>query len=110
MKRMLTIAAESGDTDAMLMLIEEYDRSDLQRCWTWAHLSRLVGDDLTKDAHLAISDDGSEYDFDVGGPAYVGGREGIRLELLTPAQDATARLAAQKLFEQIEQMRRLNVE
>ena len=38
-----------------------------------------------------------------GGPAYVAGRDGVDLEPLSLAQDATARLAAQKLFEQIEQ-------
>ena len=99
----LTLAAESGDTEAMLQLIEEYDHGDLQRCWTWAYLSRLVGTDLTQDAHYAINEDGSDYDDDVGGPAYVAGRDGVDLEPLDPAQDATARLAAQKLFEQIEQ-------
>lgn len=99
----LTLAAESGDTEAMLQLIEEYDHGDLQRCWTWAYLSRLVGTDLTQDAHYAINEDGSDYDDDVGGPAYVAGRDGLDLEPLAPAQDAIARLAAQKLFEQIEQ-------
>lgn len=34
----LTAAAESGDTDAMLQLIEDYDQGDLLRCWTWAYL------------------------------------------------------------------------
>lgn len=99
----LTLAAESGDTEAMLQLIEEYDHGDLQRCWTWAYLSRLVGTDLTQDAHYAINEDGSDYDDDVGGPAYVAGRDGLDLEPLAPAQDAIARLAAQELFEQIEQ-------
>ena len=102
-KHWLTLAAESGDTDAMLQLIEKYDHGDLQRCWTWVYLSRLVGTDLTQDAHYAINEDGSDYDDDVGGPAYVAGRDGIDLEPLAPAQDAAARLAAQKLFEQIEQ-------
>src|SRR5690606_14891276 len=54
-------------------------------------------------AHYAINEDGSDYDDDVGGPAYVAGRDGIDIEPLAPAQDATARRAAQKLFEQIEQ-------
>lgn len=105
-KHWLTIAAESGDTDAMLQLIEEYDHADLQRCWAWVYLSRLVGTDLTQDAHYAINEDGSDYDDDVGGPAYVAGRDGVELEPLGPEQDATARLAAQKLFEQIERKAR----
>lgn len=99
----LTLAAERGDTEAMLQLIEKYDHGDLLRCWTWVYLSRLVGTDLTQDAHYAINDDGSDDDDDVGGPAYVAGCDGVDLEPLAPAQDATARLAAQKLYEQIEQ-------
>lgn len=98
----LTVAAESGDTDAMLQLIEEHDQDDLLRCWTWVYLSQLFGTDLTKDAHYAINEDGSEYDDDVGGPAYVAGRDGIDLEPLSSEQDATARLGAQDLFEQIQ--------
>lgn len=86
----------------MLQLIEEHDNGDLLRCWTWVYLSQLVGTDLTLDAHYAINEDGSEYDDDVGGPAYVAGRDGIDLKPLSAEQDATARLAAQKLFEQIE--------
>ena len=102
-KHWLTVAAESGDTDAMLRLIEEHDQGDLARCWTWVHLSRLVGTDLTKNAHYAINEDGSEYDDDVGGPAYVAGRDGVDLDPLSAEQDAAARDAAQDLFEQIQQ-------
>lgn len=101
-KHWLTLAAESGDTDAMLQLIEEYDHADLQRCWTWVYLSRLVGTDLGQSTYHAINEDGSDCDDDVGGPAYVEGRDGVDLEPLAPALDVTARLAAQKLFERIE--------
>jgi TPR repeat protein len=82
-KHWLTVAAESGDTDAMLRLIEEHDQGDLARCWTWVYLSRLVGTDLSKDAHYAINEDGSEYDDDVGGPAYAAGRDGVDLESIS---------------------------
>lgn len=34
-KQWLTVAAESGNTDAMLRLIEEHDQVDLAQCWTW---------------------------------------------------------------------------
>lgn len=102
-KHWLTVAAESGDTDAMLHLIEEHDQGDLARCWTWVYLSQLVGTDLSKDAHYAINEDGSEYDDDVGGPAYVAGRDGVDLDPLSAEQDAVARDAAQDLFEQIQQ-------
>ncbi|MEO6422461.1 MAG: hypothetical protein ABIR84_07230 [Candidatus Nitrotoga sp.] len=86
----------------MLQLIEEYDHADLHQCWTWAYLSQLVGTDLAQDAHYAIHEDGSKYDDDVGGSIYVEGRDGVDLEPLSAEQDATARLAAQKMFEQIE--------
>lgn len=102
-KHWLTLAAESGDTAAMLQLIEEWEHDDLQLCWKWVYLSRLLGMDLTQDAHFAINEDGSDYDDDVGGPAYVAGRDGVDLEPLPAEQDATARFAAQKLFEQIKQ-------
>jgi hypothetical protein len=101
-KHWLTVAAESGDTRAMLRLIEEYDQGDLARSWTWLYLSRLVGTDLSKDDHYAINEDGSEYDDDVGGPAYAAGRDGVDLESLSAEQDATAKDAARDLFDRIQ--------
>lgn len=101
-KHWLTVAAENGDTDAMLRLIEEHDQGDLARCWTWVYLSRLVGTDLSKDAYYAINEDGSDYDDDVGGPAYAAGRDGIDLAPISAEQDAAAKQAAQGLFEQIQ--------
>ena len=90
-KHWLTVAAESGDTDAMLRLIEEHDQGNLARCWTWVYLSQLVGTDLSKDEHYAINEDGSEYDDDVGGPAYAAGRDGVALDPLSAEQDAAAK-------------------
>ena len=58
----LTLAAKSGDTDAMFQLIRRYDHGDLQRCWTWLYRAKLVGADLTRDAHYAVNEDGSDYD------------------------------------------------
>lgn len=101
-KHWLTVAAENGDTDAMLHLIEEHDQGELHRCWTWVYLSQLVGTDLTQDGHYAIHEDGSGYDDDIGGPAYVAGRDGVDLEPLGTEQDTTARLAAQNLFKCIQ--------
>lgn len=98
----LVIAAKAGDTGAMRRLIEEFDSADLQRCWTWLYLARLLDTDLTKDAHYAINEDGSLYDDDVGGPAYVDGEDGVRLDPLSAEQDAVARQYAEKLFNQID--------
>ena len=101
-KYWLTVAAERGDTDAMFQLIEEHDQDDLLRCWMWVYLSQLVGSDLAKAAYTAINEDGSDYDDDVGGPAYVAGRDGVNLDRLGTEQDAAARLAAQEVFDQMQ--------
>lgn len=97
-KQWLTAAAESGDIEAMRQLIEDYDHDDLQRCWTWVYYAELVGADLTKDEHYAIHEDGSEYDDDVGGTAFVAGRDGVELDPLGMEHDASARRAAQEFF------------
>lgn len=98
----LTIAAEGGDIDAMRQLIEHYDLGDLERCWKWLYLAQLLGTDLTKSNHYAIHEDGSPYDDDVGGPAYVAGEEGVELAALDAEQAAVAQRAAQELFERIQ--------
>ncbi|WP_312708736.1 hypothetical protein [Stenotrophomonas sp.] len=105
-RRWLNIAAEQGDTDAMRDLIEHYDQEDLLRCWMWVHLSRLLHHDLTLDRYHAINPDGSEYDDDVGGPAELGGQEGVELRPLPAAEDQQARDAAESLFRKIEAARR----
>lgn len=99
----LTIAAEAGDIDSILRLIEEFDHHDLQRCWTWVYFTQLLGTDLTRDDYHAINEDGSAYDDDVGGPLYAVGREGINIAPLSENQDAVARQAAQNLFDSLQQ-------
>lgn len=94
----LTRAAESGDINAMRELIEDYDTDDLLRCWTWIYLAELHGTDLTKDDHYAINEDGSRYDWDVGGNAFVAGEDGIDLPTLPDSEDKAARSAAEALF------------
>jgi hypothetical protein len=101
-KRWLTVAAERGEIDVMRQLIEGYDQSDLYRCWTWVYLAKLLGSDLTQDAHYAINEDGSPYDEDVGGPAFVGGHDGVDLESLSATQDVAAKQAAQNLYARIQ--------
>lgn len=100
-KKWLTVAAEAGDTEAMRQLIEEYDQRDLVRCWTWVYFAKLMDVDLTTDEHYAINEDGSPYDDDVGGAAYVGGRDGVVIDPISAEQDAAARDAAQKLLGRI---------
>lgn len=100
--RWRTEAAKQGDTEAMRELIEGYDRLNLQQCWTWFYLAELLGTDLSEDEYEAINEDGSPYDDDVGGPAYVGGRGGVELEPIDYEQDMAARQAAAALYEAIE--------
>ena len=100
--RCRAIAAQQGDTEAMRELIEGYDRLNLQQCWTWFYLAEMLGTDLAKDEYRAINEDGSDYDDDVGGPAYVGGRGGVELEPIDADQDAAARRAATSLYQAIE--------
>jgi hypothetical protein len=101
-RKWLTAAAETGDTKAMRQLIDGYDRGDLQKSWTWVYLAELFGEDLTKDAHYAIHEDGSPYDDDVGGNAFVGGRDGVHIDPLGAEQAAIARRTAQEIFQRIE--------
>ena len=85
----------------MRELIEDYDRSDLIRCWTWFYLAELLGTDLSKDEYVAIGEDGSPYDDDIGGPAFVGGRGGVELAPIDSELEAAARESAEKLYQAI---------
>lgn len=97
----MTIAAESGNTEAMRELIEESE-DDLLQCWTWIYLSKLIGDDLTVDRHYAIHEDGSPYDDDVGGHVEVAGEDGVNLPSLPEEADRIARKRAEVLYRHIE--------
>lgn len=97
----LTVAAESGNTNAMRELIEGFDSEDLTRCWTWIYLSQLLGKDLTKDNYYAIHENGAMYDDGVGGPMYADGIDGIELATISIVDDKLARLNAEKLFNKI---------
>lgn len=99
----LTIAAKGGDTDAMRRLIEEFDHEDLSQCWKWLYLAQLLGTDLSQDAYYAIHEDGSLYDDDVGGAAFVAGQDGVKLAPLNAEENAIARRSAEELYHQIEQ-------
>lgn len=99
--RWLSLAAESGDIEAMLELIEGYDQADPVRHWTWVYLAQELGTDLTRDQHEAINEDGSSYDDDAGGPCYVGGRDALKLTPLDDKNDALARQLADGMFDRI---------
>lgn len=101
MKFWLIIAAEKGDIEAIIRLIEEPNHDNLEQCWTWIYLAQMLGTDLTKDDYHAIHENGSHYDDDIGGPMYVDGRSGINLNPLNTAQSAIALQAAKELFKKI---------
>ena len=96
----LTGAAEEGEVGAMRELIEDFEESD-EQAWVWMHLSRLLGQDLSIGRHVAINEDGSEWDDDIGGPAYVGGDDGIELNALPIEANAVALRMAELLFSRI---------
>jgi len=97
-KQWFTIAADGGDTEAMRRLIEAYCRDDPEQKWMWVYLARLLGTDLMRDDYYAINEDGTPYENDVGGPAFVDGRDGVKLDPLDAERDAAARTAAEQCF------------
>lgn len=103
----LAIRARSGDVGAMRTLIEDRDESPF-RAWVWMHLSRMLGRDLSQDRFEAINEFGRPYDDDVGGPAYVGGDDGIELEPLAADENKRAEEEAAQLFAEIEEHYELN--
>lgn len=98
----LTVLAQKGDVSAMRELIEERGETRF-RIWVWMHLSRMLGRDLSQDRHEAINDDGTPYDDDVGGPAYVGGFDGIELTPLATEENRRAQEEANQFFAAIEE-------
>lgn len=87
-------AARAGDVAAIRRMVDDFDRADLVRCWTWVHFARLLGTDLTRDEYRLVNEDGSDYDDDIGGPGYPVGSEGVELPLLDEIQDSLARTEA----------------
>lgn len=97
----LTVLACEGDVSAMRELIEHRGET-LFRAWVWMHLSRMLGQDLSQDRYEAINEDGTLYDDDVGGPAYVGGVDGIELAPLADEESVRVKEEAAQLFTAIE--------
>ena len=62
----------------------------------------MLGRDLSQDWHEAINEEGTPYDDDVGGPAYVGGVDGIELVPLAAEENGRAKEEAAQLFAVIE--------
>lgn len=67
------------------------------------HLSRMLSQDLSQDRHEEINENGTLYDDDVGGPAYVGGVDGIELAPLAAEENDRAKEEAARLFAAIEE-------
>lgn len=98
----LTMLAREGEVSVMRELIEYRGEAPF-RAWVWMHLSRMLGQDLSQDRHEAINEDGTPYDDDVGGPAYVGGVDGIKLVPLAAEENRRAEEEADQLFAAIQE-------
>lgn len=98
----LTVLARAGEVSVMRELIEGRGETPF-RAWVWMHLSRLLGQDLSQDRHEAINEDGTPYDDGIGGPAYVGGVDGIQLTPLAAGENKLAKEEAAQLFAVIEE-------
>jgi hypothetical protein len=91
---LLIALAEQGDIDAMSDLVERYGEQDPVSAWKWFYVAEGLGTDLTQDHYVAIHEDGSPYDDDIGGNAFVGGHGGIELPHLTaPDMEAAKKMA-----------------
>lgn len=90
---LLVAAAEQGDIDAISNFIENHGQQDPVSAWKWFYVAKELGTDLTQDHCVAIHEDGSLYDDDIGGNAFVGGYGGIEL----PHLAATDKDAAKKM-------------
>lgn len=101
-KRCYFEAASMGNVEAMLELIEEYDRDNFFQNWVWVFFSALLGRDLQQSTLRAYHDGGryagQEYDDDQGGPLYVSGHEGVHLTPLSSEQEAEAKRTAGELL------------
>ena len=94
----LELAAEAGDIGAMRELIRDRHSNDPLKCWTWFHLAKLHGKDLTRDEYRAIHEDGSPYDDDVGGPLFAEGEDGVELPETAEAIRQVAEASALEIF------------
>jgi hypothetical protein len=92
------LAAARGNLHAMRALMRESQSTDVLRCWTWFHLAKLHGKDLTQDDYRAIHEDGSPYNDDVGGPLFAVGEDGIDLPQADEATQKSAEARALEIF------------
>ena len=94
----LECAAEEGDMRAMRELIEDRQTDDPLKCWTWFHLAKLHGRDLTVDDYRAVHEDGSDYDDDVGGNMFAVGEDGVELPAASQEVVQLSRRQAEEIF------------
>lgn len=94
----LEFAAEAGDIGAMRELIRDRQSNDPLKCWTWFHLAKLHGKDLTRDDYRAIHEDGSPYDDDVGGPLFAEGEDGVEMPDAEVSLQRLAEASALEIF------------
>lgn len=100
-QRWLTLAADSGDIDAMLELIESSEGVPVERYWVYVYLAKLQNYDLTASRVRAYHDGGpradQEYDDDFGGGVYLKGNDTPGFPKLSKEADAVARRRAEEI-------------
>ena len=93
---LLRQAALAGDVEAMRRLAEEIEPDPVE-AWTWVHLARLCGTDLTR--MEAVYEDGSPADDDLPGNIFAVG--GINVPDISVEQQAQSRREAARRYEAI---------
>lgn len=91
-------AAQAGEMVAMRELIRKAHSTDPLKCWTWFHLAKLHGKDLTRDDYRALHENGSVYDDDVGGPMEIVGEDGVVLPHADEAIQQMAEVSAREIY------------
>ncbi|MBF6043025.1 hypothetical protein H8F22_29500 [Pseudomonas sp. P154a] len=100
------VAARNGDTEALHRLVSADRDAPTVETWTWIHLSRLLGRDVTvgtlRAYHAGGQYAGEEFDDDQGGDFYVDGDEGLDIAPMSAELDRDAQAAAAIIYERIQ--------
>ncbi|MDR6712149.1 hypothetical protein J2W83_001744 [Pseudomonas hunanensis] len=94
-------AAPLGHIQSMRWLVEQAECTPTVDTWTWIHLSKMLGEDVTASNVRAYHEgglyDGQEYDEDCGGPMSFDGDIGLIVPALAPVDDQSAQREARRL-------------
>lgn len=109
----LTMAAESGDLDAMRYLVDVHDRHNPLRCRTWLYLAELLGSDLAPSDKYLLHRLRAPSSFDDSHPIEQHEEnhdaQGVEVPQLDADSDRDAQTLARELFARIEHNRQTTV-